>query len=182
MGRKRVIDRDRLLEAAYRVISGQGATGLSFEAIAKEAGVSKGGVLYAFSSKEELIEAMLSKAQAAYSAAIEAVIGNPELGLLDKARVHVDATAAEDLASATRVIALLAALANAPTYQQRLKNWYLQVFSVHGVSSDIDRRARLAMFAAEGAFMLRGYGLVTFDEQQWLDFFNDIHQLLLRVK
>jgi AcrR family transcriptional regulator len=181
MGRKRVIDRDQLLEAAYRVISGQGATGLSFDAIAKEAGVSKGGVVYAFSSKEELIEAMLSKAQAAYSAAIETVIGDPRAHLVDKARAHVDATAAEDLANATRVIALLAALANAPGYQQRLKDWYLQIFDIHQLSGETDRRARLAMFAAEGAFMMRGYGLVTFDEQQWLDFFNDIHQLLLRV-
>lgn len=179
MGRKKVIDREHLLESAYRVISQQGATGLSFDAIAKEAGVSKGGVLYAFTSKEELIENMLTKAQAAYSMAISPLLDNPAADPVDKALVHVTATAAEDLANATRVIALLAALSNAPLYQQRLRDWYLQIFHFDDLSGESQRRARLAMYAAEGAFMLRGYGLVQFDAQQWLAFFDDIHELLL---
>lgn len=47
-----------LLKAASRVILADGVHRLTLEAVADEAGVSKGGLLYHYSSKEELIKAM----------------------------------------------------------------------------------------------------------------------------
>ncbi|MDX2139007.1 MAG: TetR/AcrR family transcriptional regulator [Chloroflexota bacterium] len=51
--------RQRLLEATVRVIHNQGAAALTLDQVAKEAGVSKGGLLHHFPSKESLIEAFL---------------------------------------------------------------------------------------------------------------------------
>jgi AcrR family transcriptional regulator len=51
--------RRQLLEAANRVILRDGAGKLTLDAIAKEAKISKGGLLYHFSNKKSLIEAML---------------------------------------------------------------------------------------------------------------------------
>ncbi len=51
MGRKQTIDRSALLDAAERVVLRDGAGQLTMDAVAAEAGVSKGGVLYAFPSK-----------------------------------------------------------------------------------------------------------------------------------
>jgi AcrR family transcriptional regulator len=51
--------RERLLDAAMRVIHAQGAAALTLDQVAKEAGVSKGGLLHHFPSKEALIEALL---------------------------------------------------------------------------------------------------------------------------
>ena len=48
-----------LLEAATRVTAREGALNLTLEAVAKEAGVSKGGLLYHFPSKDALVEGML---------------------------------------------------------------------------------------------------------------------------
>jgi AcrR family transcriptional regulator len=53
--------RDRLLDAAERVVVESGATHLTLDAVAKSAGVSKGGLLYHFPSKEALLESMLSR-------------------------------------------------------------------------------------------------------------------------
>ena len=53
--------RDRLLDAAERVVVESGATHLTLDAVAKSAGVSKGGLLYHFPSKEALLEGMLSR-------------------------------------------------------------------------------------------------------------------------
>jgi AcrR family transcriptional regulator len=47
--------RDRLLQAAIAVIQTQGVERLTLDAVAKEAQVSKGGLLYHFSSKEALV-------------------------------------------------------------------------------------------------------------------------------
>lgn len=53
--------RDRLLDAAERVVVEAGATHLTLDAVAKSAGVSKGGLLYHFPSKEALVEGMLAR-------------------------------------------------------------------------------------------------------------------------
>jgi AcrR family transcriptional regulator len=47
--------RDRLLDAAERLVAQQGVANLTLEAVAREAGVSKGGLLYHFPSKSNLV-------------------------------------------------------------------------------------------------------------------------------
>lgn len=51
MGRRRTIDRDQLLDAAEAVIAREGAAGLTIDAVAKEMGITKGGVQYCFGTK-----------------------------------------------------------------------------------------------------------------------------------
>lgn len=51
--------RDMILSAAATVVLSQGASRMTLEAVAKEAGVSKGGLLYHFPSKDALIEGMI---------------------------------------------------------------------------------------------------------------------------
>jgi AcrR family transcriptional regulator len=53
--------RDRLLDAAERLVAEMGAGHLTLDAVAKFAGVSKGGLLYHFPSKESLLEGMLAR-------------------------------------------------------------------------------------------------------------------------
>lgn len=51
--------RELIISAAAKVVLIQGASRMTLEAVAKEAGVSKGGLLYHFPSKEALIEGMI---------------------------------------------------------------------------------------------------------------------------
>ncbi len=53
--------RDRLLNAAEQVAARDGVNKLTLEAVAKEAGVSKGGLLYHFPSKSDLITAIVER-------------------------------------------------------------------------------------------------------------------------
>jgi AcrR family transcriptional regulator len=53
--------REELLDAALAVIRRDGAQKLTLDAVAAEAGVSKGGVLYHFASKRALIEGVLDR-------------------------------------------------------------------------------------------------------------------------
>jgi len=52
---------DLILTAAERVVLRDGVARLTLEAVAREAKLSKGGLLYHFSTKEMLIQAMLSR-------------------------------------------------------------------------------------------------------------------------
>lgn len=53
--------RQSLLDAAETVAHDRGMSGLTLDAVAAEAGVSKGGLLYHFPSKDELIQAMIGR-------------------------------------------------------------------------------------------------------------------------
>lgn len=54
-----VTKRTALLKAACQLVREKGAATLTLDAVAKEAGVSKGGLLYHFPSKDALIKALM---------------------------------------------------------------------------------------------------------------------------
>jgi AcrR family transcriptional regulator len=54
--------RDLLLDAAETVAAREGVSRLTFDAVAAEAGVSKGGLLHYFTNKDQLIEGMVRRA------------------------------------------------------------------------------------------------------------------------
>jgi AcrR family transcriptional regulator len=53
--------RAKLLEAAGAVIRRDGAQALTLDAVAAQAGVSKGGLLYHFASKRELLDGLVER-------------------------------------------------------------------------------------------------------------------------
>ncbi|RVT96378.1 TetR/AcrR family transcriptional regulator [Rhodovarius crocodyli] len=53
--------RTRVLDAAERIVQQQGVPALTLAAAAREAGVSKGGLLYHFASKEALLRGMIER-------------------------------------------------------------------------------------------------------------------------
>lgn len=61
MARNRTIDSDALLDAAERVAIRDGAVGLSIDAVAKEAGISKSRVVYDYKSKSGLLRALVER-------------------------------------------------------------------------------------------------------------------------
>ena len=53
--------RDELLDAAEQVLTRGGPQALTLQAVADEAGVSKGGLLYHFSNKSELVRGLVER-------------------------------------------------------------------------------------------------------------------------
>jgi AcrR family transcriptional regulator len=68
--------RARLLDAASAVIRRDGPQALTLEAAAAQAGVSKGGLLYHFASKRELLDALVTRWLDDFDRDIEAEPGN----------------------------------------------------------------------------------------------------------
>lgn len=59
--RRKFNSREDILDAAQRVTAREGAANLTIDAVAREAEMSKGGVLYNFPSKEALLKGMLER-------------------------------------------------------------------------------------------------------------------------
>ncbi len=53
--------KDKILDAAEAVVMEMGAVHMSLDVVAKKAGVSKGGLMYHFSTKKSLLKAMIAR-------------------------------------------------------------------------------------------------------------------------
>ena len=67
-----------LLDAAGEVVRREGVTNLTLDRVAAEAGVSKGGLLYHFGTKQELVVALLTHTLEAADADLEDLAANNE--------------------------------------------------------------------------------------------------------
>jgi AcrR family transcriptional regulator len=71
--------RAQLLDAAEAVVAEQGVRHLTLDAVAARSGISKGGLLYHFRSKEDLAAAMIERSIAWFDRAlVEAGAGEPD--------------------------------------------------------------------------------------------------------
>jgi AcrR family transcriptional regulator len=118
--------RDRLLDAAERVVVEHGALSLTLEAVAAEAGVSKGGLLYHFPSKDQLAAALVGREVALVDAALERAAADGTPGSFTRAYLRLtmgDGTAGESGADPLST-ALLGAAALDPALLDPLREAY----------------------------------------------------------
>ena len=134
--------RAKLLDAAGAVIRRDGPQALTLDAVAAQAGVSKGGLLYHFRSKRELLDGLVDRWMDDFQRDIDAESGN-------FARRYV---AANDGAHAEEV-GMLAALVADPqvlaAVRDRHETWQDRVASEGGDPVD----ATVARLAADGLWL-----------------------------
>ncbi len=112
MARQGADTRDRILAAAERLARQVGPGNVSLEAVAAEAGVSKGGLLYHFPSKGRLLEALVERFVGELDEAITASAPQDRPnGLI---ACYVEHVVAERKAGMPPPTGLLAALAEHP--------------------------------------------------------------------
>ncbi|HPD29860.1 MAG TPA: TetR/AcrR family transcriptional regulator [Phycisphaerae bacterium] len=120
--------RDRLLDAAEAVVAREGVSRLTLEAVAHEAGVSKGGLLYHFPAKAALITAIVERlAIRCESRQAEAVASDPQAcGAFIRAYLTVR-THPPDPQRESIHTAVLAAIGTNPDYldplRRRIAEW-----------------------------------------------------------
>lgn len=105
---------DEILDAARAVVARDGAGRLTIEAVAREVGMSKGGVLYNFPSKLALIEGLLRQMLDAFEQSVtefrDAAAGKPNATL----RALADAFGHFERDDPDISMAIIAAAAEAP--------------------------------------------------------------------
>ena len=120
--------RDRLLDAAEQIVARHGVSNLTLEAVAHEAGVSKGGLLYHFPAKSALITAIVERLAArSESRQAAAVAADPQTaGAFTRAYLAVR-TGSPDPEREPIHTAVLAAIGTDPEYldplRKRIAEW-----------------------------------------------------------
>ncbi|OWJ75707.1 TetR/AcrR family transcriptional regulator [Haematobacter genomosp. 1] len=175
-GRPRTIDRDKVLDAAEEIVMAQGASGLTFDALAKAAGITKGGLQYCFGTKENLIRAMISRWSEVFEGEVTALAG-PDPAPEALIRAHLRVTEVDEIADHSRSAAMMTALLERPDQVASSRDWYAGRLAGLDLSRPEDRRTAVAFLAGEGAFLLKTLGLVRFSAQEWTALFADMQKL-----
>jgi AcrR family transcriptional regulator len=99
--RRRERSREEILDAARKVLLRSGVAAMTLEAVASEAGISKTGLYYYFSSKDVLVFELVfstleGHAQAVQTAVAKAENGGEALGAIVRETVHAYAAQMDD--------------------------------------------------------------------------------------
>lgn len=166
MGRKRALKQGELLDAAEAVVRRDGATRLTLDAVATEAGVSKATVLYGCKSKDDLIEALLDRRIAADEAEENAVrgalSGAPDAAIRARIALAEKVLTEEDRAV---ILSFSAALAQRSALAAPIRGYFSRRVADIVETSEAPRGALLAFFAIEGLHCLERFDVFRLDPE-----------------
>lgn len=145
----------KLLEAATRVVREKGASYLTLDAVAKQAGVSKGGLLYHYPNKTALLTAMVTHLNDSFERAIAEQTANGMTWLAAYVAMSFDPQHSQVAESA----GMLAAVANDMSLLEPLAQRYKTLQQqLEADSSDPDL-ATVVRLAADGLWFTELFGI-----------------------
>lgn len=159
--RRSVRTRRKLLDAAERLVAREGAHKLTLDAVAREAGMSKGSLLYHFPSKDALVSGMIGDLIGAFELSAEGRLGRDADEPGRWTRAYVEETFVEKRGRRDLEVGagLLAAVANDPTLLDPLRKSY-EEWQQRVENDSIDRAsATVARLASDGLWIADLLGL-----------------------
>lgn len=172
MGRKPIITRDGLLTIAEDIVNAEGAQALTIDALAKAAGISKGGVQYSFSSKDDLIKGLVDRWTTQFDVLVDDI---ESAGPIAFVRSYIAAMRSSQGAIDAKMAGLMIAYMQNPQNRMYTAEWYRSILDKMGNAPEA-RAARTAFLAVEGLFTLRIWGVD--DGVDWQSQLDDIEALL----
>ena len=155
-----------------------GATRLTLDAVAAEAGISKASVIYDYKSKQALIKAVIERKVAEQNAKVAALV--ERLGPVPNAKIRgliAAATPVPDHAQAVAVN-LCAALAQDAELRSLSKQSLDRRIAEVVETSEDPNRALLAFLAVEGLKLLEYLGLKRWPEPERSNILREIERLV----
>lgn len=155
--------RNKVLDAAEGIVAARGVAALTLEAAARAAGVSKGGLLYHFASKESLLRGMVDRMATEMHAMFEALFARQPEGPGRACRAFLawgfhnpPDQHARDLRVAA---ALLAAHNHDPKLLDPMRNFHARLRTLAEADGLPDGVAKAVIAACDGMFMAQVFGI-----------------------
>lgn len=146
--------RAQLLEACAHMILAQGVAGLTLDAVAQMAGVSKGGLLHHFASKQALLDALYNELLEQMDAQISNAMKKDPLpfGSFSRAYITVNTTASSQKKQARLIEVMMLESLSQEKMRQRWDAWLEQRLQKSG-PEERSARLMLARYAADGLWL-----------------------------
>lgn len=182
MARHRTITREQVLDAAQAVVLRKGAGGMTLDAVARQAGISKARVLYDYKSKQHLINALIERNIDDHRRKIDDLI--KELGPSSPDRcIRARIEAVRSLSDEERAVAgsLCAALADNIELRKPVVDLFASIVRNLRNTSNSPRGALLAFLATEGLAQIELVGCQLWQEHEREALLEDIGWLAQQV-
>jgi AcrR family transcriptional regulator len=176
LGRKPTITREGLLEIAEGIVRSEGAAGLTIDALAKAAGISKGGVQYSFASKDDLVRALIERWTHQFDKLLGEMDGLPPADLI---RNYIKVMRSSQAAMNAKMAGLMIAYIQNPENVTETREWYRSMFRRLGDGTRDAQAGRVALLAVEGLFLLRMTGID--EDGEWSAFLDDVESVFERL-
>jgi AcrR family transcriptional regulator len=176
LGRKPTITREGLLAIAEGIVRSEGAAGLTIDALAMAAGISKGGVQYSFSSKDDLVRALIVRWTHQFDALLGEMVGVEPANLVRK---YIKVMRSSQAAMNAKMAGLMIAYIQNPRNVIETRQWYRSMFERLGGGASDAQAARVALLAVEGLFLLRIAGID--EDGEWTAFLDDVEIVFERL-
>ncbi|MFN8379546.1 MAG: TetR family transcriptional regulator [Anaerolineae bacterium] len=156
--------REQVLKAAATVIAQQGVNAFTIEAVAQEAGVTKGGVLHHFPSKVDLVTGLIDEVVATFNARLQAELNAEPEGQPGRwLRAYLRTVFFADFADGNLLPALAASVAAEPDILVRIRRSYEESQQA-AVDDGIDPvLATIIRLATDGLVFTRAFGMDVLD-------------------
>lgn len=177
MARTRKISDNDILDAAERVVLREGASGLSIDAVAQEAGISKSRVVYDHKSKSALLEALIERRLASEEEHVRAAVDesshlpHPELF----ARILVAEKVPEDIDKAV-CIAISAAMSSDKNIHDKMSEWTRKDLAAMETSKK-PKAARIAYLALSGFYCTEYFNFHQWEPEERLAILDGIRAI-----
>jgi len=166
--------RERVLEAAERVVGDIGAARLTLDAVAQAAGVSKGGLLYHFPSKESLLSALAQRYVDSMQMCIDAAKGGLTGDQAQQLKACIVGILGDDPRTKAMGAALLAAAASDLTLLEVIREHIARYTGEVAASNAHFARAAVVALAVDGLKMRESLRISSFTAQQREDIVNEL--------
>ncbi|MFF2907877.1 TetR family transcriptional regulator [Paenibacillus sp. NPDC057934] len=157
--------REAILNAASTIVQRDGMGQLTLDAVAKEAGVSKGGLLYHFASKDALITGMVDKSNEEYGQNVQLKAEADPTIQGSWSRAYVGTAFEEVEQGLDRSSALFAAAFANPKLldgmREQFKSWQNNI--IHDGIDPV--QATIIRLAADGLWFTELFGMAQLDEK-----------------
>jgi len=159
--------RDRILEAADQLVAAQGASNLTLDAVAQAAGLSKGGLLYHFPSKDALLMGMLDRhCEQMDQRCAEVHAGLAEDDFAGHLKAHVLGLLRWTTVRPEVGAAMFAAAANNPSLLETIRKRYADDVARMAEHPNAFARGAVVMLATDGLLMGEVWKLTPFTPEQ----------------
>ncbi|MGO3742920.1 TetR/AcrR family transcriptional regulator, partial [Kerstersia sp.] len=160
--------RRQLLDEAARIALEHGLAGLTLQAVAREAGVSKGGLLHHFPSKHALLEAMCDEFLRRLDGQIAALMEQDPVAHGRFARAYLDAMSSTPANGPSQRWAVFSVmLQSEPALRQRWHEWVSKRL-YDDAGGKISVAAWIVWFATDGLWLSDRLGNPRPDKQERL--------------
>jgi AcrR family transcriptional regulator len=158
--------KDIILDAAEAVVADVGAAHMTLDAVARKAGISKGGLIYNFPSKDALLQAMIMRLTERFKQAtadrLAEIPGDPARMV----KAHIISTVNRDQKTNRTSAALLAAVAHNPRLMGPVQCEHQNYLAEVRKSCRNPECANVMNLAADGLWLLEMLGLSPFPPAQ----------------